>query len=105
MKPVVLLVGRLPSVVDDVVQSLGDLPIEWLAAHDRDEVARQLDAEPNIVSVVIGAGLDDTIRGDLIGVIASRRPDVHSTRSGSRARQARVLDEGRVTYDTLVAEG
>lgn len=76
MKPVVLLVGRLPSVVDDAVRSLGDLPIEWLAAHDRDEVIRQLDTEPNIASVVIGAGLDDTIRGDLVGVIAARRPDL-----------------------------
>ena len=76
MKPVVLLVGRLPSVVEDIARSLEDLPIEWLAAHDRDEVMGQLDAEPNIASVVIGAGLDDTIRGDLVGIIAARRPDL-----------------------------
>jgi hypothetical protein len=49
---------------------------EWLAAHNRDEAMSQLDAEPNIASVVIGAGLDDTIRGDLVGVIAARRPDL-----------------------------
>ena len=76
MKSVVLLVGRLPSVVEDVARSLEDLPIEWLAAHNRGEVISQLDAEPNIASVVIGAGLDDTIRGDLVGVIAARRPDL-----------------------------
>ena len=76
MKPVVLLVGRLPHVVENVASQLEDLPIQWLAAHDRDEVASQLEAEPNIRSVVIGAGLDDEIRGELIGVIAARRPDL-----------------------------
>lgn len=76
MKPVVLLVGRLPSVIENVANQLEDLPIQWLGAHDRDEVARQLDAEPNIKCVVMGAGLDDTIRGELVGVIASRRPDL-----------------------------
>ena len=76
MKSVVLLVGRLPSVVEDVARSLEDLPIEWLAAHNREEVKSQLDAEPNIASVVISAGLDDTIRGELVGVIAARRPDL-----------------------------
>ncbi|NDR59482.1 hypothetical protein [Aliiruegeria sabulilitoris] len=76
MKPVVLLVGRLPDVMRNVIHELEDLPIQWLGAHDRDEVIAQLDAEPNIQSVVIGAGLDDAIRGELIGVIASRRPDL-----------------------------
>ncbi|MSU90656.1 hypothetical protein GE300_13705 [Rhodobacteraceae bacterium 2CG4] len=76
MKPVVLLVGRLPDVIQNVARQLEDLPIQWLGAHDRDEVARQLDAEPNIRCVVIGAGLDDKIRGDLIGIIAARRPDI-----------------------------
>jgi hypothetical protein len=76
MKPVVLLVGRLQSVVEDIASQLEDLPIQWLAAHDRDEVARQLDVEPNIKCVVIGAGLEDNIRGDLVGVIAARRPDI-----------------------------
>ncbi|NND69959.1 MAG: hypothetical protein HKN43_00105 [Rhodothermales bacterium] len=76
MVPVILLVGRLPSVVEDIESQLDDLPIEWLGAHDREEVIRQLEAEPNICSVIIGAGLDDTIRGDLIGIIASRRPDI-----------------------------
>ncbi|WP_300515882.1 hypothetical protein [Aliiroseovarius sp.] len=76
MKPVVLLVGRLPDVISNVARQLEDLPIQWLGAHDREEVIRQLEAEPGISAVVIGAGLDDTIRGDLIGVIAARRPDV-----------------------------
>lgn len=76
MKPVVLLVGRLPSVVEKVASQLEDLPIEWLAAHNRDEVVRQLEAEPNIRCVVMGAGLDDSIRGELVGVIAARRPDI-----------------------------
>jgi hypothetical protein len=76
MKPVVLLVGRLPDVIRNVAKELEDLPIQWLGAHNRDEVIAQLEAEPNIRSVVMGAGLDDTIRGELIGVIASRRPDL-----------------------------
>lgn len=76
MKPVVLLIGRLPSVVENIAGQLEDLPIQWLAAHNREEVAQQLEAEPNIRCVVMGAGLDDTIRGELIGVIAARRPDI-----------------------------
>lgn len=75
MKSVVLMAWRLSSVVEDGARSVDDLPIDWLAAHNRDEVMSQPDAEPDIASVVIGAGLDDTIRGDLVGVIAARRPD------------------------------
>ncbi|MFD0978987.1 hypothetical protein [Tropicimonas aquimaris] len=76
MRPVVLLVGRLPDVVNTVARELEDLPIQWLGAHSREEVIAQLEAEPNIRSVVVGAGLDDAVRGDLVGVIASRRPDL-----------------------------
>ena len=32
------------------------MPVEWLGAHNRDEVIRQLEAEPGIVCVVMGAG-------------------------------------------------
>ena len=60
MRPVVLLVGKLPGVIGSLPQKLQDLPVEWLGAHDRDEVVRQLEAEPGIVCVVMGAGLDDT---------------------------------------------
>ncbi len=76
MRPVVLLVGRLPGVIGGIARTLEDIPVEWLGAHDRGEVIRQLDAEPRIACVVMGAGLDDEIRGELIGVIAQRRPDI-----------------------------
>jgi len=76
MKPVVLLIGRLPNVIGDVVEQLAHLPIEWLGAHDQDEVIRQIDTEPRITCVIMGAGLDDTIRGALVGIIAARRPDL-----------------------------
>ncbi len=76
MKPVVLLVGRLPSVVEDASRELEDLPVQWLAAHDRDEVVAQLEREPAIATVVMGAGLNDRLRGELIGVIAGIRPDL-----------------------------
>lgn len=76
MEPVVLLVGRLPHVIGNVARELDDLPIRWLGAHDHAEVVRQLETEPGISCVIMGAGLDDNIRGDLIGVIASLRPDV-----------------------------
>ena len=76
MKPVVLLIGRLPQVIGNVAQQLEHLPIDWLGAHDQAEVIHQLDTEPRIDCVVMGAGLNDTIRGALIGMIASRRPDV-----------------------------
>ena len=76
MYPVVLLIGRLPNVIGNVAQELQHLPIEWLGAHDHAEVVRQLETEPRIACVIMGAGLDDRIRGDLIGIIAEQRPDV-----------------------------
>lgn len=76
MKPVVLLIGRLPNVIGDVVRQLDHLPVEWLGAHDQDEVIRQLETEPRIACVIMGAGLDDRVRGALVGVIAARRPDL-----------------------------
>jgi len=76
MHPVVLLVGKLPGIAGRMEAALAEMPVEWLGAHDRDEVARQLEAEPKIACVVIGGTLDDAVRGDLIGVIARRRPDL-----------------------------
>ncbi|MCA0929908.1 hypothetical protein [Ruegeria profundi] len=76
MKPVVLLIGRLPSVIGDVARQLDHLPIQWLGAHDPDEVRRQLDAEPQIACAIMGAGLNDKIRGEMVGIIAARRPDI-----------------------------
>ncbi|MGV6803511.1 MAG: hypothetical protein ACWA49_04830 [Ruegeria sp.] len=76
MKPVVLLIGRLPNVIGDVARQLDHLPIQWLGAHDPDEVRRQLDTEPRIACAIIGAGLDDRVRGELVGIIAARRPDI-----------------------------
>ena len=75
MKCVVLMLWRLSNIVEDGARSLKGLPVQWLTAHNRDEVMSQPDAEPDIASVVIGAGLGNTIRGDLVGVIAARRPD------------------------------
>lgn len=76
MKPVVLLIGRLPAVIGSIAEELEEMHIRWLGAHNRDEVIRQLETEPEIACVVMGAGLDDAIRGELIGVIAHRRPDI-----------------------------
>lgn len=76
MKPVVLLVGRLRNVIANVAKQLEHLPVEWLGAHNREEVIRQLDMEPRIACVVMGGSMDDSIRGELIGVIAQRRPDL-----------------------------
>ena len=76
MKPLVLLIGKLPHVIGNVARELDHLPIEWLGAHDHPEVVRQLETEPRICCVIMGAGLDDQIRGDLIGVIAALRPDL-----------------------------
>ena len=76
MKPVVLLVGRLPGIVGHLADELQDLPVEWLGAHDRAEVARQLEAEPRIVTVIMGGVYADDLRGELIHEIAALRPDV-----------------------------
>ena len=76
MKPVVLLVGRMKDVIGATTEELSHLPVEWLGAHNREEVLAQIAAEPNIACVIIGGTIDDQLRGDLIGVIASRRPDI-----------------------------
>lgn len=76
MKPVVLLIGKLPGIVGHLADELEDLPIRWLGAHDHGEVVRQLETEPEIACVIMGAGLDDDIRGDLVGIIAAVRPDL-----------------------------
>jgi hypothetical protein len=76
MKPVVLLVGKLPGIVGRLSADLEDLPIRWLGAHDHGEVVRQLQSEPQIACVIMGASLDDSVRGDLVGVIAAVRPDI-----------------------------
>jgi hypothetical protein len=76
MTPVVLLVGKLPGIVGHLADDLEDLPVRWLGAHDHGEVVRQLESEPGIVCVVMGAGLNDDVRGDLIGVIAAIRPEI-----------------------------
>ncbi|WP_347310080.1 hypothetical protein [Defluviimonas sp. SAOS-178_SWC] len=76
MKPVVLLIGKLPGIVGHLADELEDLPIRWLGAHDHGEVVRQLETEPEIACVIMGAGLPDDIRGDLVGIIAAVRPDL-----------------------------
>ena len=76
MTPVVLLIGRLPTVVETVARELEEFPVQWLGAHNREEVIAQLEREPGIAVVVMGAGIDDRLRGELIGVIASHRPDL-----------------------------
>ena len=76
MNPVVLLVGKLPNVIGDVASELDHLPIRWLGAHDHDEVIRQLETEPDICCVIMEGSLDDHTRGDLISLIAAKRPDV-----------------------------
>lgn len=76
MKPVVLLVGKLRNVIGDVPKHLDDLPIRWLGAHDHAEVMRQLEGEPAIACVIIGGSLEDSVRGDLVAMIAGQRPDI-----------------------------
>jgi hypothetical protein len=76
MHPVVLLIGKLPHVIGNVAKVLDHLPIEWLGAHDHAETVRQLECEPRIACIIMGAGLDDQIRGDLIGLVAIMRPDL-----------------------------
>ena len=76
MKPVVLLVGKLPGIVGHLADELDDLPIRWLGGHDHGEVVYKPEHEAGIGLVIMGAGLDDSIRGDLAGIIAATRPDL-----------------------------
>lgn len=101
-KPIILLVGKLPGVVGDIARQLSDMHVEWLGAHDRSEVIRQLEAEPRIACVVMGAGLDDTVRGDLIGVIASRRPDLTIHLKDRASGSEGIAPFARKVVDALV---
>ena len=40
MKPVVLLIGRLPNGFGDVVRQFDHLPIQWPGAYDYEEAKR-----------------------------------------------------------------
>ena len=73
-----LLIGKLPEVLGSVARDLNYLSIERLGAHDADEVLLQLESEPRITTVIIGCSLDDRVRGDLVCVIARRRPDLRN---------------------------
>ena len=74
---------------------------QWLGAHNREEVVAQPVIEPGIATMVIGAGLDDRLRGDLIGAIASLRPDlcIHlkDRNSGSTGHGNGAVREARRT--------
>ena len=59
MKPVVLLVGRMKDVIGATTEELSHLPVEWLGAHNREEVLAQIAAEPNIACVIIGGTIDE----------------------------------------------
>ncbi|WP_413875274.1 hypothetical protein [Albidovulum sp.] len=106
MKPVVLLVGKLPGIVGHLADELEDLPIRWLGAHDHGEVIYQLEHEQGIALVIMGAGLDDGIRGDLVGVIAAVRPDVtihlkdRASGPGGMAAFVRRVVTGMLLNDT-----
>ena len=101
-KPIILLVGKLPGVVGDIARQLSDMHVEWLGAHDRSEVIRQLEGEPRIACVVMGAGLDDSVRGDLIGVIASRRPDLTIHLKDRASGSEGIAPFARKVVDALV---
>jgi len=76
MKPVVLLVGRLRDVIGATAKELEHMPAKWLGAHTREEVLEQLEVEPQITCAIIGGTLDDRLRGDLVSIILSKRPDI-----------------------------
>ena len=46
MKPVVLLVGRLPGVIGAIAQQLQDLPVEWLGLELADHLVAVVGAGP-----------------------------------------------------------
>lgn len=104
-KPVVLLVGKLPGVIGNIARELEDMPIRWLGAHDHGEVVRQLEIEPGIACVVIGGSLDDNIRGDLVSVIASVRPDLTIHVKDRASGPAAMADFVRRVVGAVVLHG
>ena len=72
----ILLMGRLPDIVENVSRALDDMPVAFVGATSADEVKQKLEMHPEIALAVMGAGLDDATRGELIEIIAAARPDV-----------------------------
>jgi hypothetical protein len=72
----ILVMGRLPGITANISAKLGELPVQWAGATTIDEVRDALDQHPDIAIAIMGAGLDDTVRGELITLIASMRPDI-----------------------------
>jgi len=72
----VLVMGRLASITANISAKLADLPVDWAGATTIDEVRDALDSHSDISIAIMGAGLDDATRGDLISLIAELRPDI-----------------------------
>ena len=72
----VLLVGMLPTIVNNVAEALTDLPMRYVGATSAEEVRQKLDNNPEIRLAILGGGLPSDTRGDLVGIIAKARPDV-----------------------------
>lgn len=72
----VLVMGRKPGIVKAVKLQFGDLGVSWVEVGNFADVSTSLDAHPDIAIAIMGAGLDDKTRGELIGLIARKRPDI-----------------------------
>lgn len=70
-----LLVGRLPGIVDNIKAQIEVPGIEMYGATNAAEVRAEMSNHP-IDTVIMGGGLDDDTRGALCKLIMSIRDDL-----------------------------
>lgn len=70
-----LLVGRLPGIVDNIKAQIEVTGVEMYGATNEAEVRAEMTNHP-IDTVIMGGGLDDDIRGAICKTVMSIRDDV-----------------------------
>ena len=75
MEPQILLIGRLQSTLDILVEELTRYGRNVIGSNDRGHIARLL-SDAGIDFVVIGGGLDDASRSDMEQFVRSVSPSV-----------------------------
>lgn len=71
----IILAGRLPSILSNLIQQLGRDDVNFLGATNAQELGRHLDNK-DVECVIMGGGLEDSIRAELCLLIWATRGDL-----------------------------
>lgn len=71
----IILAGRLPGIVNNLTRQLSREDVHFLGATNAAELANHLNNE-DVESVIMGGGLEDTVRAELCLMIWQTRDDL-----------------------------